>query len=157
MNSQTVQDLPGPWLRLEPGQGAGLEREAAIEIGPDHELSGHQLTAIARCKACDDVAFRVDDFTYAIVHLTYAHRRMPEPAPYPETQRLGGYLALKSAIEAHATEAHGFSEQAALKVLYLAIRNLEEFRTPNTGIRSSGWKQALQAFTIYFDGRIPTP
>jgi putative transposase len=49
------------------------------------------------------------------------------------------------------------SEQAALKVLYLAVRNLEEFRTPNTGIRSSGWKQALQAFTIYFDGRIPTP
>ena len=49
------------------------------------------------------------------------------------------------------------SEQAALKVLYLAVRNLEEFRSPNTGIRSSGWKQALQAFTIYFDGRIPTP
>jgi hypothetical protein len=47
------------------------------------------------------------------------------------------------------------SEQAALKVLYRAVRNLEEFRTPNTGIRSSGWKQALQAFTIYFDGRIP--
>ena len=42
-------------------------------------------------------------------------------------------------------------------VLYLAVRNLEEFRSPNTGIRSSGWKQALQAFTIYFDGRIPTP
>jgi hypothetical protein len=49
------------------------------------------------------------------------------------------------------------SEQAALKVLYLAVRNLEEFRSPTTGIRSSGWKQALQAFTIYFDGRIPTP
>src|SRR5499427_6533414 len=49
------------------------------------------------------------------------------------------------------------SEQAALKVLYLAVRNLEEFRTANTGIRSSGWKQALQAFTVYFDGRIPTP
>ncbi len=44
------------------------------------------------------------------------------------------------------------SEQAALKVLYLAVRNLEEFRSPNTGIRSSGWKQALQAFTIYFEG-----
>jgi transposase-like protein len=49
------------------------------------------------------------------------------------------------------------SEQAALKVLYLAVRNLEEFRRPNVGIRSSGWKQALQAFTIYFEGRIPTP
>jgi putative transposase len=32
------------------------------------------------------------------------------------------------------------SEQAALKVLYLAVRNQEEFRSPNTGIRSSGWK-----------------
>jgi transposase-like protein len=29
------------------------------------------------------------------------------------------------------------SEQAALKVLYLAVRNLEEFRRPNVGIRSS--------------------
>jgi hypothetical protein len=38
------------------------------------------------------------------------------------------------------------SEQAALKVLYLAVRNLEEFRSPSAGIRSPGWKQALQAF-----------
>ena len=49
------------------------------------------------------------------------------------------------------------TEQAALKVLYLAVRNLEEFRGLDTGIHSLGWKQALQAFTIYFDGRIPTP
>ena len=27
----------------------------------------------------------------------------------------------------------------------------------NVGIRGSGWKQALQAFTIYFEGRIPSP
>jgi putative transposase len=31
------------------------------------------------------------------------------------------------------------SEQAALKVLYLAVRNLEQFRGPNTGIRTPGW------------------
>jgi putative transposase len=49
------------------------------------------------------------------------------------------------------------SEQAALKVLYLAMRNLEDYRGPNVGVRSSGWKRALQAFTIYFEGRIPTP
>jgi len=48
------------------------------------------------------------------------------------------------------------SEQAALKVLYLAVRNLEDYRSPNIGIRSSGRKQALQAFTIYFEVRIPT-
>jgi putative transposase len=49
------------------------------------------------------------------------------------------------------------SEQAALKVLYLAVRNLDEFRSPTVGTRSLGWKKALQAFTIYFEGRIPTP
>src|SRR5499427_3760219 len=49
------------------------------------------------------------------------------------------------------------SGQAALKVLYLAVRNLADYRTPNIGIRSAGWKEALQAFTIYFEGRIPTP
>ena len=49
------------------------------------------------------------------------------------------------------------SEQAALKVLYLAVRNLDDYRGRNVGIRSAGWKQALQAFTIYFEGRIPTP
>ena len=49
------------------------------------------------------------------------------------------------------------SEQAVLKVLYLAVRNLEEFRRSTVGISSSGWKQAQQAFTIYFQGRIPTP
>ncbi len=49
------------------------------------------------------------------------------------------------------------SGQAALKVLYLAVRNLQDYRSPTVGTRSSGWKEALQAFTIYFDGRIPTP
>jgi putative transposase len=49
------------------------------------------------------------------------------------------------------------SGQAALKVLYLAVRNLDEFRSRSVGTSSSGWKKALQAFTIYFQGRIPTP
>jgi hypothetical protein len=49
------------------------------------------------------------------------------------------------------------SEQAARKVLYLAVRTLADYRSPVTGIRSPGWKQALQVFTIYFHGRIPAP
>ena len=40
------------------------------------------------------------------------------------------------------------TEQSVLKVLYLAVRNLQDYRRPTVGIRSSGWKQALQAFTI---------
>ena len=36
-----------------------------------------------RQDSCDDVAFRVDDGTYAIAHLTWTSRQ--EPAPYPGT------------------------------------------------------------------------
>jgi putative transposase len=86
----------------------------------------------------------------------------PFPAFPPEVRRVIYTTSLIESMNARlrkATRNRGQfpSEQAALKVLCLAVRNLEEFRTPNTGIRSSGWKQALQAFTIYFDGRIPTP
>jgi hypothetical protein len=64
----------------------------------------------------------------------------------------------------HRRQEHGpggavafSSEQAALKVLYLAVRNLEDYRGRDVGIRNSGWKQAFEAFTIYFEGRILTP
>jgi putative transposase len=100
----------------------------------------------------------------AIVRLWRAHWQ--EFAPFlafpPEVRRVIYTTNLIESMNARlrkVTRNRGQfpSEQAALKVLYLAVRNLEEFRRPNVGIRSSGWKQALQAFTIYFEGRIPTP
>jgi transposase-like protein len=89
----------------------------------------------------------------------------PKAGPAAEPAAPGIFIPVTNLIESmnarlrKVTRNRGQfpSEQAALKVLYLAVRNLEEFRRPNVGIRSSGWKQALQAFTIYFDGRIPTP
>jgi transposase-like protein len=83
------------------------------------------------------------------------HSESPSSPPRPGNT----YGEIRNARLRKVTRNRGQfpSEQAALKVLYLAVRNLEEFRRPNVGIRSSGWKQALQAFTIYFDGRIPTP
>lgn len=99
MDAKPRQGLPEPWLRPDPGRAAGLEREVAAEIGPGHELSGHRLTAIAKCGGCDSVAFQVDDGTFAIVHLTWG--RHPEPAPWPSTQRLGGYVALETVVDAH--------------------------------------------------------
>ena len=51
------------------------------------------------------------------------------------------------------TRGHFPSEQAALKVLYLAIRNLHG----TTGSRKSPphWKEALNAFAIHFEDRMP--
>jgi putative transposase len=99
-----------------------------------------------------------------IVNLWRAHwaEFVPFLAFPPEVRRVVYTTNLIESINARlrkVTRNRGQfpSEQAALKVLYLAVRNLQEYRRPNVGIRSSGWKQAIQAFTIYFEGRIPTP
>jgi transposase-like protein len=100
----------------------------------------------------------------AIVKLWRAH--WPEFTPFlafpPEVRRVIYTTNLIESVNARlrkVTRNRGQfpSEQAALKVLYLAVRNLADYRGPSTGIRSAGWKQALQAFTIYFEGRIPAP
>jgi transposase-like protein len=114
--------------------------------------------------ALETFAERWDRRYPAIVRLWRSH--WDESTPFlaftPEVRRVIYTTNLIESINARlrkVTRNRGQfpSEQAVLKVLYLAVRNLEEFRQPNVGIRSSGWKQALQAFTIYFQGRIPTP
>ncbi len=56
-----------PALRC--GQAARLKREAPAEIVPAHELAGHVLTAITARSGCDHLVFRLDDGTFAVVHL----------------------------------------------------------------------------------------
>jgi putative transposase len=118
----------------------------------------------AAAAALDDFAAAWQDRYPAIVKLWRAH--WAEFTPFlafpPEVRRVIYTTNLIESMNARlrkVTRNRGQfpSEQAVLKVLYLAVRNLEELRSPNVGTRSAGWKQALQAFTIYFDGRIPTP
>jgi putative transposase len=118
----------------------------------------------AAAAALENFATAWDQRYPAIVKVWRAH--WAEFTPFlafpPEVRRVIYTTNLIESMNARlrkATRNRGQfpSEQAALKVLYLAVRNLEDFRRPNVGIRSSGWKQALQAFTIYFEGRIPTP
>jgi putative transposase len=118
----------------------------------------------AAAAALEDFAAAWEGRYPAIVRLWRAHWQEFTPflAFPPEVRRVIYTTNLIESMNARlrkVTRNRGQfpSEQAALKVLYLAVRNLEEFRGPNVGIRSSGWKQALQAFTIYFEGRIPTP
>jgi putative transposase len=118
----------------------------------------------AAAAALEEFAARWQDRYPAIVRLWRAH--WSEFTPFlafpPQVRRVIYTTNLIESMNARlrkVTRNRGQfpSEQAVLKVLYLAVRNLDELRSPNTGIRSSGWKEALQAFTIYFDGRIPTP
>jgi hypothetical protein len=90
---------PEPWFRPDEQLATALVREARAEIGSDHELAGRELTAVVKCGSCDEVIFNVDDGTFALVHLTWA--RHPEPPPWPDTTRLGGFIALETAIDNH--------------------------------------------------------
>ena len=47
---------------------------------------------------------------------------------------------------------HFPTDEAALKIMYLAIRNKQE-RWPKP---VQSWAEALQHFSIHFEGRIPT-
>jgi putative transposase len=52
------------------------------------------------------------------------------------------------------TRGHFPTEDAVLKILYLAIRNIGTHRGGDLGTGTHGWKQALNAFAITFPGRI---
>jgi putative transposase len=53
---------------------------------------------------------------------------------------------------------HFPTDESALKILYLAIRNIGHHRGGALGTGTHGWKQALNAFAVTFPGRLdPTP
>jgi len=54
------------------------------------------------------------------------------------------------------TRGHFPTDDAVLKILYLAIRNIGHHRGGELGTGTQGWKQALNAFAIAFPGRLPT-
>ena len=47
------------------------------------------------------------------------------------------------------------TDDAVLKIFYLAICNIGHHRTGDLGTATQGWKRALNAFAIAFPGRIP--
>jgi putative transposase len=52
------------------------------------------------------------------------------------------------------TRGHFPTDDAVLKILYLAIRNIGNTRGGELGTNTQGWKQALNAFAITFPGRL---
>ena len=151
--------MAGYWLPQACSNSAN-RCSAAAAVGEIYTAPDESAAAAA----FDAFAGNWQDRYPAIVKLWRAHWEQFTPflAFPPEVRRVIYTTNLIESMNARlrkVTRNRGQfpSDQAVLKVLYLAVRNLEDFRGRDTGIRSSGWKQALQAFTIYFDGRIPTP
>lgn len=87
----------------------------------------------------------------------------PEFIPFlafpPELRRVVYSTNLIESINARLRKVtrnrgHFPSEQAALKVLYLAIRHMIEPKVGDRNQVAPGWKSALNALTLYFEDRI---
>ncbi|MEU2013878.1 IS256 family transposase [Nocardia sp. NPDC019302] len=87
----------------------------------------------------------------------------PEFVPFlafpPELRRVVYSTNLIESINARLRKVtrnrgHFPSEQAAIKVLYLAIRHMIEPKTTDRNQVAPGWKGALNALTLYFGNRI---
>jgi transposase-like protein len=139
--------------RAHPRELAGEAVVVAAFVAA-HETFYTAVDEQAAGTALEAVADRWQTRYPAIVNLWRAHwaEFVPFLAFPPEIRRVIYTTNLIESINARlrkVTRNPGQfpSEQAALKVLYLAVRNLEEYLRPNVGTRSSGWKQAIQAFT----------
>lgn len=96
MRSSDVGEL---WRPVDGETARAFEDEAATEISLGHDLHGLALTALVRCDGCDSVVYRASDGTFAIVHLSWT--RKPETPPWPRTTRLGGFIAVETAMDQH--------------------------------------------------------
>lgn len=99
VRSTDYEGRPAEWEPVRGGVARVLESEVRIEMPPDHELAGRELTAVSRCPGCDDALFRLDDGSFAIVHLTWIGRQ--EQSGWPDFLLFGSFLAVDLAIAQH--------------------------------------------------------
>ena len=93
--------LPEPWTSASEFDDLGKRLVAELERGvqPGHELAGRTVVPIAKCGGCDDAVFRLEDETWAIVHLTWSRRA--ESPPWPRTKLVSSFLAIEAAMTEH--------------------------------------------------------
>ncbi len=95
-------DLPETWLATDSQDSLGhrLCEELMSEVGPGHPLFGHRVEPLAKCGHCDDAIFRVDDGTWARVHLSWTGK--PDTPPWPTTARFGSLPELEADLADHS-------------------------------------------------------
>ena len=82
--------------------------------------------------------------------------------PDPTSDASPGFIPVTNMIESinyqlrkvTKNRGHFPTERAALKLLYLATRNITTKRGGRAGTGTPGWKACLNQLAIYFPGRI---
>lgn len=98
--------LPDPWVLADDAMKATFETAARKEISRGHDLfpNRRHLRLIARCTACDESLFALEDGSFAMVHLTFAGAS--ERPPWPHSTRLRSFLAAELAVAQHSHDNH---------------------------------------------------
>ncbi|HBY64425.1 MAG TPA: hypothetical protein DEH78_31780 [Solibacterales bacterium] len=89
-----------PWREVrEESERAGLERELAAEVGPQHPLWGLGARIIGRHSSQDDVVVSLAAGGYAIVHLVWHGHIDRFPREYPATTIYADQAELQAALD----------------------------------------------------------
>ena len=123
----------------------------------------HAPTVDAAASALDDLEIEWGDRYPAVIDLWRRNweRFIPFLEFDPEIRKI---VYTTNAIESlnyqlrkvTKTRGHFPTDDAVLKILYLAIRNIGHERGGDLGTGTWGWKRALNAFVIAFPDRLPT-
>jgi hypothetical protein len=80
-----------PWFEISgPEHKSAIERELALEIGPQHALWGTNPSVIGVRQDCDDVAVELADGRFAIVHPIWHGHIDQFPKEFPFSLILAG-------------------------------------------------------------------
>lgn len=94
--------LPEPWWTPDARRLQSLNAELMRELSEGHPLFAAEVEVVNECGGCDDVAVRVGEDDFGIVHLTWSGG--PERAPWPRYTHTGGFVATESAQTLHGQE-----------------------------------------------------
>ncbi|MYS81089.1 IS256 family transposase, partial [Embleya scabrispora] len=112
--------------------------------------------------AMDEFAVSDPGVRYPAIVQTW-HRAWPEFVPYlafpPDIRKVVHSTNMIESMNAGLRKAtrnrgHFPTEQAALKVLYPAVREQIEPRARDVNLVAPHWKNALNAFALFFEDRI---
>ena len=71
------EEMPENWAALTDEDSEYFSKEFYREADKSHALFDERMWAVARCKASDDILYKVHDGRYAQIHLTWAVETTP--------------------------------------------------------------------------------
>jgi len=105
LNPRTGPAWKAPWFEVTDSvHKAAIQKELALEIGPEHPLWRTDPCVLGARQDCDDVATKLADGRFAIVHPVWHGHVDQFPKQFPSTTILANLSELQFRIDRDAAE-----------------------------------------------------